>query len=130
MHVYGGRVEPFQLDWPKLADFPSYGLVRKRADFDDLMARHAVGCGAELVQGANVTEAVLDDRTGRIVGVRTRDGKEYHAPLVVAADGNSSRLSVSMGLNKRSDRPMGVAYRAYYRSPHSNDDYLESWLEL
>ena len=130
LRVYGGRVEPFQLDWPKLADFPSYGLVRKRADFDDLMARHAVGCGAELVQGANVTEAVLDDRTGRIVGVRTRDGDEYRAPLVVAADGNSSRLSVSMGLNKRSDRPMGVAYRAYYRSPRSDDDYLESWLEL
>ena len=130
LRVYGGRVEPFQLDWPKLADFPSYGLVRKRADFDDLMARHAVGCGAELIQGANVTEAVLDDRTGRIVGVRTRDGDEYRAPLVVAADGNSSRLSVSMGLNKRSDRPMGVAYRTYYRSPRSDDDYLESWLEL
>lgn len=130
LRVYGGRVEPFQLEWPKLADFPSYGLVRKRADFDDLMAKHAVGCGAELIQGANVTEAILDDRTGRIVGVRTRDGEEYCAPLVVAADGNSSRLSVAMGLNKRSDRPMGVAYRTYYRSPRSNDDYLESWLEL
>ncbi|WP_338568961.1 geranylgeranyl reductase family protein [Arachnia propionica] len=130
LRVYGGRVEPFQLEWPKLADFPSYGLVRKRADFDDLMAKHAVGCGAELIQGANVTEAILDDRTGRIVGVRTRDGEEYRAPLVVAADGNSSRLSVAMGLNKRSDRPMGVAYRTYYRSPRSNDDYLESWLEL
>ena len=130
LRVYGGRVEPFQMEWPKLADFPSYGLVRKRADFDDLMAKYAVGCGAELVQGANVTEAILDDRTGRIVGVRTRDGEEYRAPLVVAADGNSSRLSVAMGLNKRSDRPMGVAYRTYYRSPRSNDDYLESWLEL
>ena len=130
LRVYGGRVEPFQLEWPKLADFPSYGLVRKRADFDDLMAKHAIGCGAELIQGANVTEAILDDRTGRIVGVRTRDGEEYRAPLVVAADGNSSRLSVAMGLNKRSDRPMGVAYRTYYRSPRSNDDYLESWLEL
>ena len=130
LRVYGGRVEPFQLDWPQLADFPSYGLVRKRADFDDLMAKHATGFGAELVQGANVTEAILDDRTGRITGVRTRDGNQYRAPLVVAADGNSSRLSVSMGLNKRSDRPMGVAYRTYYRSPRSDDDYLESWLEL
>ena len=31
LRVYGGRVEPFQLDWPSLADFPSYGLVRRRA---------------------------------------------------------------------------------------------------
>ena len=130
LRVYGGRVEPFQLDWPSLADFPSYGLVRRRADFDDLMAQHAVGFGAELVQGANVTEAILDERTGRITGVRTRGGDEYRAPLVGAADGNSSRLAVSMGLNKRADRPMGVAYRTYYRSPRSDDDYLESWLEL
>jgi flavin-dependent dehydrogenase len=48
----------------------------------------------------------------------------------VAADGNSSRLSLSMGRQKRDDRPMGVAVRTYYTSPRTNDDYLESWLEL
>ena len=51
-------------------------------------------------------------------------------PLVVAADGNSTRLSIAMGLRKRDDRPIGVAYRAYYRNPRHNDDWLESWLEL
>lgn len=131
LRIYGGRVEPFQLDWPTLTDFPPYGLVRTRADFDDMLARHAVGFGAELIEEANVTEGIVDDRSGRIVGVRTKDGAEYRAPVVIAADGNSSRLSVSMGLNKRDDRPMGVAYRAYYRSEtRSHDDYLESWLEL
>ena len=50
--------------------------------------------------------------------------------MVVAADGNSSRLSVAMGLRKRDDRPMGVAVRTYYTSPRHEDDYLESWLEL
>ena len=50
--------------------------------------------------------------------------------LVVAADGNSSRLSVAMGLIKRDDRPMGVAVRTYYNSPRHTDDWLESWLEL
>ncbi len=130
LRIYGGRVEPFQLDWPSLTDFPPYGLVRPRADFDNLLAQHAVSYGAELIQQANVTDAILDERSGRIVGVRTKTGQEYRAPLVIAADGNSSRLSVSMGLNKRDDRPMGVAYRAYYTSPRSNDDYLESWLEL
>ncbi|HEY3870735.1 MAG TPA: geranylgeranyl reductase family protein [Actinocrinis sp.] len=54
----------------------------------------------------------------------------FRAPIVVAADGNSTRLSIAMGLHKRTDRPMGVAYRAYYRTPRHNDDYLESWLEL
>ncbi|GAA3875772.1 geranylgeranyl reductase family protein [Tessaracoccus defluvii] len=130
LRVYGGRKEPFELLWPDLTDFPPYGVVRPRADFDDMLAKHAVAAGAELVQGANVDGAILDDRTGRITGVTTKDGRSFSAPLVVAADGNSSRLSVSMGLNKRADRPMGVAVRTYYTSPRTNDDFLESWLEL
>ena len=60
----------------------------------------------------------------------TKDGESFHAPLVVAADGNSTRLSLAMGLTKRDDRPMGVAVRTYYRSPRHLDDHLESWLEL
>jgi flavin-dependent dehydrogenase len=50
--------------------------------------------------------------------------------VIVAADGNSSRLSLAMGLPKRDDRPIGVAVRTYYTSPRHDDDYLESWLEL
>jgi flavin-dependent dehydrogenase len=50
--------------------------------------------------------------------------------VVVAADGNSARLSLAMGLSKRDDRPRGVAVRTYYTSPRHQDDYLESWLDL
>jgi geranylgeranyl reductase family protein len=56
--------------------------------------------------------------------------RKYRARLVVAADGNSSRLSLAMGLRRRDDRPLGVAVRTYYTSPRHDDDYLESWLEL
>lgn len=49
---------------------------------------------------------------------------------MVAADGNSTRLSLAMGLHRREDRPMGVAVRTYFESPRHDDDYLESWLEL
>lgn len=130
LRVYGGHVEPFELLWPDLTDFPPYGVQRPRADFDDMLAQHAVAAGAELVQGANVTGAVLDERTGRITGVETKDGRVFKAPYVVAADGNSSRLSVSMGLNKIDSRPMGVAVRTYYKSPQTNDPFLESHLQL
>ena len=34
LRVYGARAEPFELPWPTLAEFPSFGLVRKRADFE------------------------------------------------------------------------------------------------
>ncbi|WP_370076230.1 geranylgeranyl reductase family protein [Streptacidiphilus sp. MAP12-16] len=134
LRIIGGGVR-LELDWPELASFPDYGLVRKRADFDELLARQAEKAGAKLHQLCNVTGPLLDERTGRIVGVTAKLGEEkrevtFRAPLVVAADGNSTRLSLAMGLHRREDRPMGVAYRTYFNSPRSDDDYLESWLEL
>lgn len=138
LRIIGGGMR-LQLDWPDTSEFPPYGLVRTRMDFDDILARHAVKHGARLLESTNVTGPVLSG-DGRIVGVRAREvddsgkatGAEltYTAPLVIAADGTSSRLSLAMGRQKRDDRPMGVAVRTYYTSPRHEDDYLESWLEL
>ena len=134
LRIIGGGVR-LELDWPELASFPDYGLVRKRADFDELLASQAEKAGAKLHQLCNVTGPIVDPRTGRITGVTAKLGEDkrevvFKAPLVVAADGNSTRLSLAMGLHRREDRPMGVAYRTYFNSPRSEDDYLESWLEL
>ena len=138
LRIIGGGMR-LQLYWPDNASFPPYGLVRTRQDFDDILARHAVKQGAQLRQGVNVV-APIRGSNGHIVGVEAKemgvDGRatgatmSYRAPLVIAADGNSSRLSLAMGREKREDRPMGVAVRAYYTSPRHDDDYLESWLEL
>ena len=89
-------------------------------------ARDGAATGDGVVTGDG---AVTGDR------VATGDGaaggeRTYRARLVVAADGNSSRLSLAMGLRKRDDRPLGVAIRTYYTSPRHDDDYLETWLEL
>jgi menaquinone-9 beta-reductase len=127
----GGRIE---LPWPELSDYPGFGLVRSRLDFDEILARHAQKAGARLLEGVTVTGPLLDDRTGRITGVTAIDQdkteRQFRARVVVAADGNSSRLSVAMGLRKRDDRPLGVAVRSYYTSPRHDDDYLEAWLDL
>ena len=55
LRVHGGRVEPFVLPWPELAEFPNFGLTRARSEFDDLLARHAVAGGAHLLEDTNVT---------------------------------------------------------------------------
>jgi geranylgeranyl reductase family protein len=151
LRVIGGGVR-LELDWPELSSWPGYGLVRTRASLDEQLARRAQAAGAKLLEGTTVTGPVLDG-DGRIVGVETSaqpeekskarsrsdnaerghgsaSGVTYRARVVVAADGNSSRLSVAMGLRKRDDRPMGVAVRTYYTSPRHKDDYLESWLDL
>ena len=139
-----------ELDWPELSSWPGYGLVRPRSSLDEQLARRAQVAGVKLLEGTTVTGPVTDDN-GRIVGVETTaeaeekpkarsrsDNSErepgssqvYRARVIVAADGNSSRLSVAMGLRKRDDRPMGVAVRTYYTSPRHDDNYLESWLDL
>jgi menaquinone-9 beta-reductase len=131
LRIIGGGVR-MELPWPDLASYPDYGLVRTRMDFDQILVERAVAVGAKLRMNTSVTEPIVDD-TGRITGVvaKTPDGEaRFTAPLVVAADGNSTRLSLAMGLRKRDDRPMGVAVRRYYTSPRHDDDYLESWLEL
>ncbi|RLL70559.1 geranylgeranyl reductase family protein [Streptomyces sp. Z26] len=140
LRIIGGG-QRLQLDWPELASYPDYGLVRKRDDFDEQLARQAEKAGARLYERCNVGDPVLDERTGRIIGVEAKLGEPgtaskdktavtFRAPLVVAADGNSTRLSLKMGLHRREDRPMGVAVRTYFTSPRHDDDYLESWLEL
>jgi geranylgeranyl reductase family protein len=149
LRVIGGGMR-LELDWPELSSWPGYGLVRTRASLDEQLARRAQAAGAKLLEGTTVTGPLLDDN-GQIVGVETTTGTEeesktrsrsdnaerehgatavYRARVVVAADGNSSRLSIAMGLRKRDDRPMGVAVRTYYTSPRHEDDYLESWLDL
>jgi len=134
LRIIGGGVR-LELDWPELSAYPGFGLVRNRLGFDETLARAAQKAGARLLEGVTVTGPVLDD-DGRITGVTARAAgsgeaeRTYSARLVVAADGNSSRLSLAMGLAKRDDRPLGVAVRTYYTSPRHQDDYLESWLEL
>ena len=130
-----GAGKRLELPWPELASYPGYGLVRTRHDMDETLARRAQQAGARLHEGVTVTAPVRSERTGRITGVvaKAADGGEdrtYRARVVVAADGNSSRLSVAMGLPKRDDRPLGVAVRTYYRTHRHDDDYLESWLDL
>lgn len=133
----GGR--KVELPWPELSDFPSYGLVRTRLGFDEQLASHARSAGAQIFEGHAVTEAVRD-ASGRVTGVvvnvlgpdgrRTGEKKTLSADVVLAADGNSTRTAVSLGMAKRDDRPLGVAVRTYFTSPRHEDPWMEGWLEL
>lgn len=141
LRVLGGGHQ-ITLEWPELASYPSFGLARSRMDLDATLAHHARRTGAKLVEGVTVTGPVRDERTGRVVGVTARPTaparargdaapqRTYRAPVVVAADGVSSRLATAMGIAKRHDRPMGVAVRTYFRTPRHDDEWMESHLEL
>ena len=133
LRVIGGG-HTLELDWPDIDGFPNYGLVRTRSDFDELLARTAQKKGVILHEKTRVTGPIFDNSIGRVIGVTTKNengNEEKHfSQVIVAADGVSSRMALALGLERRDDRPMGVAVRTYYKSPRTNDDYLESWLEL
>ncbi|MDI3193588.1 geranylgeranyl reductase family protein [Pseudarthrobacter sp. AL07] len=135
--IAGGRT--IELPWPEVSDFPQYGLIRTRLGFDEELARHAQAAGARILERHSVTEA-LRSEDGRVTGVRaarldesgrkTGQTRDFSADVVLAADGNSTRTAVSLGIHKRDDRPLGVAVRTYFTSPRHDDDWMEGWLEL
>jgi len=133
LRVHGGG-HTIELPWPELSSYPSYGLAMRRSGLDQLLVEHARAAGAKVLERTAVTGPLLDERTGRVVGVRAKgeDGNELvlRAPVVVASDGVSSRLATALGRSPRPDRPMGVAVRTYYRSPLHDDPWMTSYLEL
>ncbi|HUX72162.1 MAG TPA: geranylgeranyl reductase family protein [Cellulomonadaceae bacterium] len=139
LRVIGGG-HRLELPWPELSSYPSFGLAKTRMTLDHLLAEHARAAGAKLLERTNVTGPLVDERTGRVVGVTARPvddagrraGEEvtYRAPVVIAADGVSARLATALGIEKRQDRPMGVAVRTYFTTPRHQDPWMESHLEL
>lgn len=128
-----------EIPWPETQEWPNYSLVKSRSSFDHALAEHARAAGADIRERHSVTEVLRND-SGTVIGVRAekltdrgrKSGEfiEAYAPVVIAADGNSTRSAISAGLHRRDDAPMAVAVRAYYTSPRHDDDWLESWLRL
>jgi geranylgeranyl reductase family protein len=134
LRMYGGRVV-LDLPWPALEDFPAHSVTATRALFDHTLARNAVKAGAQLWEETEVTGPVwLSGAEIRVAGVTyRREGGAtgtVRAPIVVTADGGSSRFAVQLGLHRDKARPMGVAMRAYYASPRSRMRMMEGFLDM
>lgn len=134
-----GAGHRLEIDWPDVPGMPDHGLTRPRMKLDADLAGFAAACGARLHENTMATHPILG-ADGWVTGIAARTTDErgrktgpeltFRAPVVIAADGVSSRMAVAMGIEKRDDRPMGVAVRTYHSSPRHADDYIESWVEL
>lgn len=67
-----------------------------RANFDKWFSKKAEAAGAQLFTGVTVREGIKKD--GKVVGVKTSEGDELLADVVIAADGVNSLLAQSLGL--------------------------------
>ena len=125
IHVLG-RV--YHMEWPDLVEFPGFGMTLRRSLFDQFLVEQAMGAGVRFVDGTTVVAPRLT--RGWVAGVVTKNGEAFEAPVVVSADGSSSRLAVAMGIHRNTKRPLGLAVRTYYRSPMADDEWIDSMLEL
>jgi geranylgeranyl reductase family protein len=128
-HAHGTTIT---LPWPRLRSFPSFGVVRTRLDFDQLLAQRAQKAGAMLWEEAEAGAPARDDM-GWVTGATvTREGEhqQVKARFVVASDGASSRFASQAEVKRNPGRPLGIAARRYYRSPRAQEPLLESWLDL
>ncbi len=92
LRTYGPR-GILDLPWPALNDWPGYGLVRTRLDFDQLLAHRAQQAGATLYESTEATTPVMD--RGWVVGSKVRE---------VASNGNGAeRPPQSTGAERARD---------------------------
>ncbi len=122
-----------ELEWPAHPDFPSYGYVVRRSELDDLVAQRAVKAGADLRPATEAIEPIVEN--GLVTGAKVLDKDtgarhELRADYVIVADGANSRFGRALGTARDRTYPLGMAIRGYFTSPHHDDPWIESHLDI
>jgi menaquinone-9 beta-reductase len=122
-----------ELAWPRHPVFPDYGYVVRRRDLDQMVAEHAAGAGATVLQATEAVRPLLRD--GLVTGAVVKDKaggqtREVRARYVVVADGSLSRFGRALGAARNKTYPQGIAIRGYFESPASADPWIESCLDV
>ncbi len=92
-----------------------YALCVRRPGLDAALVETARAAGADVREGARVTELVWD--RGRCAGVRLEDGAQLRAPLVIGADGRRSTVAQAAGAQRayREQASGRACFYAYWR---------------
>lgn len=89
--------------------FPS-AIQVERARFDHTLVRCAKDAGATVLEGAHVTDLLIED--GRVTGVTYEHGGKQHtvrSSFVIDAGGRASKVARTFGLRKSIERLRNVA---------------------
>jgi len=84
----------FKSDRWRQAPHNCYTIIR--VNFDKWYAKKAEEAGAQVFCGVTVRECIKKD--GKVVGVKTSEGDELYADVVIACDGVNSLLAQQVGL--------------------------------
>ena len=128
-----GHGTTLELAWPEHPDFPSCGYVVRRRELDQMVAERTVEAGATVWQGAEAAAPVVDD--GLLTGAMVRRAdtgttEAVRARYVIVADGANSRFGRALGTVRDRTYPLGMAIRGYFESPHHDEPWIESHLDI
>jgi flavin-dependent dehydrogenase len=101
------------------ADYPGgiRGASMTRRELDVLLVEAATAAGARFESGVMVRAPLITTDTSRIIGVRVAasgDDHDFHARVVIAADGRHSKIAFGMGLARYAASPKRWAFGAYF----------------
>ena len=110
---------------------PKHGSAIARTVLDNALRDAALDAGAQGLDGHRAVDVVLTG--GKLTGVVLRSGGRtvtVEAQQVIVADGGKSHLGRILGRTWHQETVYGVASRAYATSPHADDPWITSHLEL
>jgi geranylgeranyl reductase family protein len=101
------------------ADYPDgiRGAALTRRELDVLLVEAATAAGATFETGIIVRAPLITTDTMRVIGVRVAasgDDHDFHARVVIAADGRHSKIAFGMGLATYAPSPKRWAFGAYF----------------
>jgi geranylgeranyl reductase family protein len=106
------------IDWAARQGRPAVGRAIRRETLDERLARHAVAAGAELLEGHEAIEPVVERGLVRGAVVRSALGQELtiRSTYLVVADGANSTFGRALGTSRARTWPHGTALRAYWEA--------------
>jgi geranylgeranyl reductase family protein len=110
---------------------PDHGMVVPRLQLDEAICRQAVAAGANFQQATSVTSLIRKgDVTVGVEIIHAGKKSELYAPVVVAADGATSRLARQANLVETLPETYGFAIRGYYSGVKNLTDLLEIYMPV
>jgi geranylgeranyl reductase family protein len=131
-----GMGRELELEWPSHPIYPQHGFVVRRRELDTMVARNAQAAGANLLEGHEAVEAIVERGFVRGAVVQTHAGegpptqREIRAKFIVVADGANSRFGRALGTFRTREWPYGTAIRTYWQSPRHAEPWIESALDV
>jgi flavin-dependent dehydrogenase len=95
-----------------------------RAQFDLMLIEHAAEQGAQVYQETQIKRVLFDGERAVGVEARFKDGslKEFNAPVVVDATGQSAMLSNKFGWRVRDPKLKKAVLYSYFKGAHREPD--------